>query len=106
MYTQQAKKMADPRVFHFGKCPSTAVYVGRPTPFGNPFRIGVDGTRAEVVARYETWLLAQPELVERVRMELSGRDLACWCAPKPCHADVLLRVANAVPSTLHGQEKL
>jgi len=71
------------------------VYVGRPSPFGNPFVIGRDGDRAAVVARYRAWLLAQPALVERVRRDLAGKVLGCWCAPLPCHGDVLADIAAA-----------
>lgn len=70
-----------------------AVYVGRPSRWGNPFRIGRDGTRGEVVAKYEGWLRTQPALLAALPA-LRGRDLSCWCAPLPCHADVLLRLAN------------
>lgn len=77
-----------------GAVPAGAVLVDRRTPYGNPCLIGRDGTRAEVVAMYEQWLRSRPDLVEKARTELGGRDLVCWCAPKPCHADVLLRVAN------------
>ena len=77
--------------------PRDAIYVGRPTAFGNPFEIGRDGTRAQVIDRYREWLAApeQAELRDRVRRELRGHDLACWCAPHACHADVLLALANA-----------
>jgi hypothetical protein len=69
------------------------VYVGRPTVWGNPFVIGRDGTRAEVIAAYEAWLV-ETGLIEAAKRELRGHDLACHCAPLPCHADVLLRIAN------------
>jgi len=80
------------RVVHCKKEPYD-VYVGRPSLFGNPFVIGKDGTREEVIAKYRDWLLAQPELIAQLG-ELRGKTLACWCAPKPCHADVLLELAN------------
>lgn len=70
-----------------------AVYVGRPTKWGNPFVIGRDGSRAEVIAKYEERLRASP-LMMRELAELRGKSLVCWCAPLPCHADVLLRLAN------------
>lgn len=73
----------------------TSAYIGRPTKWGNPFAIGTHSDRAQVVAKYEAWLMAQPELVEQARAELKGKDLYCWCAPKACHGDVLLRVANS-----------
>ena len=72
----------------------TSVYVGRPSKWGNPFVIGVDGTREEVIAKYETWLLAQPELIADAVIELKGMALVCFCAPNPCHGDVLRRIAN------------
>lgn len=75
------------------------IYVGRPGPWGNPFHVGKHGTRAEAIALYREWLLAQPALVARARRELRGRDLECWCAPLPCHADVLLEIANGEDGT-------
>jgi len=71
------------------------VFVGRPSRWGNPFRVGYDGTREEVIQRFEEWLLSQPELVEDVQRELKGKVLGCFCAPLPCHALVLAWVANA-----------
>jgi hypothetical protein len=71
------------------------VYVGRPTKWANPFKIGRNGTRAQVIRMYEEWLATmRPDLVEDARAELRGKTLACWCAPLPCHADVLARIAN------------
>jgi len=71
------------------------VYVGRPSKYGNPFHIGVDGTRDEVIVKYRQWILTQPELVAAAKQELKGKDLICWCAPLACHADVLLEIANS-----------
>lgn len=79
-----------------GRIPADAKYVGRPSPFGNPFVIGKDGDRTTVIAKYREWLLQQPELVAKVKAELRGKALVCWCAPQACHADVLVEVANAV----------
>jgi hypothetical protein len=89
-----------PRVLHARlrqSLPPGAIYVGRPSVFGNPFVIGRDGDRATVIARYEEWIRApeQAQLLERARRELHGRDLVCWCAPQACHADVLLQLVNA-----------
>src|SRR5436190_17509659 len=72
--------------------PKGAIYVGRPSKWGNPFRAGFDGTRAEVIARYESHL-NESGLINDIA-ELRGKDLVCWCTPKRCHADVLLRLAN------------
>lgn len=70
------------------------VYVGRPSPYGNPYRAGIDGTRDEVIAMFEQYLLSDPVLMEKVKNELKGKVLACSCAPLRCHADILLRYAN------------
>ncbi|HUR40865.1 MAG TPA: DUF4326 domain-containing protein [Verrucomicrobiae bacterium] len=83
------------------KLPKTASYVGRPTVWGNPWKVGQMRPHETVVA-YEMALMngslkdktGRP-LKERLD-ELRGRDLACWCDPDaPCHADVLLRHANS-----------
>jgi len=105
------------------KMPPGAVYVGRPTRFGNPFPAGEPGpfTAEEVVrmyrdliltgeawhitgvgTRYESrhrftrWYGDHPvPTVDQIRAALAGRDLACWCPEaQPCHASVLLDLAN------------
>jgi len=75
--------------------PAGAVYVGRPSIFGNPFVLGKDGDRDAVVDKYRVWLLSKPQLVEAAKRHLQGKDLVCWCAPARCHADVLLEIANS-----------
>lgn len=75
--------------------PPDAVFIGRPGKWGNPFIIGRDGNRAQVVAKYSAWLAGQPELLLQARRELHGRDLVCFCAPLQCHGDVLLEIANS-----------
>lgn len=72
--------------------PVDATYVGRPTKWGNPFVIGQHGTRVEVIAKYRAHVANRHT---EIRRELRGKDLVCWCAPLPCHADVLLEIANA-----------
>ena len=79
------------------RLPADAVYVGRPSRWGNPFVIGRDGDRAECLELYRAWIAApdQADLRAQARAELCGRDLGCWCAPgEACHADVLLVLAN------------
>lgn len=73
--------------------PEGAVYVGRPSIWGNPFEIGKDGNRAQVIHKYKKWLDGNPGLLKRIST-LKGKDLVCWCAPKACHADHLLKLAN------------
>lgn len=79
-----------------GKRKPGAVYCGRPSKFGNPFVLGRDGGRDEVIAKYRQMLERRPELRNAARAELRGFDLICWCAPLACHCDVLLELANGV----------
>ena len=82
------------------------IYIGRPSIWGNPFSHKT-GTLAkfqvanapEAVSKYREWLLCQPELIERVKRELKGKVLGCWCKTQrnpnaPCHGDVLIEFAN------------
>lgn len=79
---------------HHGNIPVDAVYIGRPSQWGNPFKIGKDGNRDEVVAKYADWLFDHPEIIAVAQRELAGKDLVCFCAPKSCHGDVLIKIAN------------
>ncbi len=94
------------------KMPANAVYVGRPTKWGNPFVVGEtypvaeDGiltdeehtctSNADAVAMFRSWADdADHGFDDEEIDDLRGKDLACWCAPdQPCHADVLLEIAN------------
>ena len=79
------------------------VYIGRSSKWGNPFKIGDHGDRDEVIQKYEEWLLGTCEApkgerrpsLDELKRELKGKVLGCWCKPKPCHGDVLARLANA-----------
>jgi hypothetical protein len=74
--------------------PDNTVVVSRPSRWGNPYTVA-DYGRDEAIRLYAERLRQNPRLVEEVRRELRGRNLACWCAPDlACHADVLLAVAN------------
>lgn len=70
------------------------VYIGRPSAWGNPFSMNSESERDAVVEKYKKWLMAQPRLIERAQRELRGQVLGCWCAPRRCHGDVLIAVAN------------
>ena len=87
-------------VVHCKKSPYD-VYIGRPGPYGNPFSHLPDtiakfrvATREEAIAKYEAWVLGQPFLVQKIKRELRGKILGCWCKPKACHGDTLARIAN------------
>jgi hypothetical protein len=84
-----------------GGIPATAVYVGRPSAYGNPFSHLPNtlaqyqvSSRAEAVEKYREWILTRPNLLRMVRAYLAGKDLVCWCAPAKCHAEVLMEIAN------------
>jgi hypothetical protein len=78
--------------------------VARGTVFGNPFPVAFPGdpdSHAEAAAAFRAWVTApgQADLLARARRELAGRDLMCWCRlGLPCHADVLLELANEPPA--------
>jgi len=103
------------------RIPEGAVYVGRPTMFGNPYRIGqavwirsdnewerfTISTRQVAVSLYRRWAMADTVDLHDFPLEhvylqhalavrpLGGHDLVCWCPlDEPCHADVLLELAN------------
>lgn len=93
------------------RMPEGAVYVGRPSRWGNPFVVGKDGDADRCVHKYVNWLLPYRHFgetatmehfcisqanLERIQRELKGKDLACFCPlDQPCHANVLLELANA-----------
>lgn len=101
--------MSQPRVVHCMREPYD-VYIGRGRdpkrgtvgPWGNQYSHLPNSlaemhvsTRSEAIEKYREWLYAHPEVIELAKKELRGKILGCWCAPKPCHGDVLLEVANA-----------
>jgi len=69
-------------------------YIGRGSKWGNPFRIGNSITREKAIELYREWIIDQPELMAALS-ELRGKRLACYCAPKPCHGDVLVELLEA-----------
>ena len=69
------------------------VFIGRPSIFGNPFHIGPDGTREEVLEKYRVYFvnrLAADPAFRRAVEALQGKRLACWCVPEPCHGHVII----------------
>ncbi len=77
------------------RIPAGAVDIGRPGPWGNPYEIGADGTREDVVAKHARWLADQTHLLRRLS-ELSKADsLVCYCHPSKCHGDLLAWLADA-----------
>jgi len=86
---------------HIDTIPPGARWVDRRTPLGNPFRIGRDGTREEVVRKYREWFGRKVQtdrrflaIVEKLR---GVPALVCWCAPKACHAQVIADYLERTP---------
>ena len=77
---------------HHRNAPAEAVYIGRGSPWGNPFVIGADGDRDEVCDRFEREVLPTLD-IERLR----GRPMVCFCAPSRCHGDSILKALNRKP---------
>jgi len=79
------------------------VLIDRSTSFGNPFQIGRDGNRADVIRKHQEWLLNPQHIMidaysnkwvrENVH-KLKGKVLGCWCKPKGCHGDFLAFLAE------------
>lgn len=109
------------------KMPDGAVYVGRPTRFGNPFKVGQDGSHDQCVALHRGWLTGTlpdheirqlfPRIAEwlinmrhprlgAILRELPDKSVACFCPlDHSCHADVLLELANAATPPRAGGQK-
>ena len=89
-----------PKVYNkrHNNVPKDAVYIGRPSKWGNPFEIGKDGTREEVVEKFRKAVMHNDKYWSvwrwETRLALKGKDLICWCSPAPCHGDILLEIAN------------
>lgn len=91
------------------------VFIGRPSVLGNPFRIGRDGSREEVIFKYRRWLWSEIKKQGRVYKELVGLlefeqqveeiQLACFCHPLPCHGDVLMKALNWLFFHLYDEEQ-
>jgi hypothetical protein len=95
-----------------GRCPRTGkfhgtILSGRPGDYGNPWTHKSSGlaefsvaTVDEAIRCFREYVEAHPELIARIKRELKGKTLGCWCKTKkhpdaPCHGDVLVEIANA-----------
>ena len=95
LLAERGQTMTLPRVLNqrHHRTGKGTVLIDRTTPWGNPFRIGPDGSRLVVVVKYKRWLPTRPDLMAALG-ELRGRDLLCWCAPDLCHGNVLMPAAD------------
>lgn len=70
-----------------------------PSEFANPFKVGKDGTREEVIQKYELYIREElknnNELVNKLKT-LKNKTLGCWCKPEPCHGNVLLKIIKEI----------
>ena len=80
------------------------IYIGRPSPYGNPFTHKQSalaeekvGSREEAIKRYRKWIMKPEQVNLRNRMKtfLKGRVLACWCKPRACHGDVIAKICDS-----------
>ncbi len=87
---------------HTDTIPPDAIYIGRPSKWGNPFKVndplmpsGLTRLQRQqkVVDEYRQYIMNNPELLAQLP-ELKGKDLVCFCKPLPCHGDILLELAN------------
>ena len=74
------------------------VYIGRPSKWGNPFKLKKGESRELCLARYRDWLMSQGDLLSSLG-ELRGKTLGCWCAPLGCHGDILAELADKKAGT-------
>lgn len=80
------------RVVHVSEKVEGALFIGRPSKWGNPFKMKSEADREEVIRLYEKHLRTDPELWYALPELRSYEALECFCAPKPCHGDVLVRL--------------
>lgn len=89
------------------------VYIGRNRAhnhhWGNPFRIGTHGSRADVIHKFDLWMdgIAYTHIEPERRAwmlanihTLKGKRLGCFCKPDPCHGDILARIADEYESNI------
>jgi hypothetical protein len=67
------------------------ILIARPSKWGNPFQVGRDGNREQVIRMYEVHVRRRPDLIAALP-ELVGKRLGCYCKPEACHGDVLIRL--------------
>ena len=83
------------RVVNIKKYNGDYVYIGRGSKWGNPYLIGKDGTRDEVIIKYEQYIRGKPELLADLP-KLVGETLGCYCHPKKCHGDILVKLLREI----------
>lgn len=85
--------------------PEGARYIGRPSRWGNPFKLGRDGNRDEIMDKYAEWLAERldDDVFRKELLKLSkATALVCWCKPEKCHGDLLV---DAMRDLIDAQAK-
>jgi hypothetical protein len=95
-----------PHVVYIGRSQTQGYWKLRRSHWANPYTAKQVGGAQRAVDRYRRWLFEpeQAELRARIVPELHGKTLACWCAPGPCHGDLLAKLANARPALLEAPD--
>jgi hypothetical protein len=79
------------KVVNIKKYSGDYVYIGRGSKWGNPYKLGKDGTRDEVIIKYEEYIRGKTELLLDLP-RLESQVLGCYCKPKACHGDILVKL--------------
>lgn len=72
------------------------VFIGRPSIWGNPFKIGIHGTREEVIEKFKEYLQDKPHLIELAKEQLKGKVLGCYCnyPQQDCHGRIWIAIVD------------
>lgn len=73
------------------------IYIGRGSPWGNPYKIGEDGTREEVIEKYRLYLWEQVKsgkITKEQLIALQSKRLGCFCKPQACHGDIIIKAVE------------
>ena len=67
-------------------------YIGRPSIFGNPFVVGIDGCRENCIRQFEAYARESKIIMQAILKLPSTAILGCWCRPKRCHGDAIIKI--------------
>jgi len=102
-YQNLKEWMEDPNNIYIGRAGVVFIdkerFPKQSSPFHNPFKIGKDGNRNDVIEKYRKYIIqkldSEPEL-KLMLLDMKGKNLGCWCMPEACHGDVLLDIINSI----------
>ncbi len=77
------------QVVHCKKSDYT-IYIGRPSKLGNPYKVGTDGSRDELIIKFKAY--AVKHLLNEIRKLKKEDILGCWCKPENCHGDAIIEI--------------